>query len=393
MSADNKQLPDDFSFLNLPDEELKNYSPPTGEVAPLKIEAPVVEATPVEVVAEEGAEEDAPTDSPAAQETGEEAPASAEGDAAGGDAAKAPVVEVKPEAKTEDKKEEVVDKPKAEEPGAVDYKQAYEKILAPFKANGKDIQVKDVDEAITLMQMGANYNKKMAALKPNLMLLKLLENNGLLDESKLSYLIDLDKKDPAAINKLIKESGLDPMDLDAAKAEGYKPPVRKVDEREVELDTVLDEIQSTPSYERTIEIVGKGWDKPSRQVISESPQILKLINQHVAAGIYDLVASEMERERLFGRLAGMSDIEAYRQVGDAMASRGAFNSLGRQEEKKEPEKVIVTPKPAKEDDEATKDKKRAAGPVKAATVAAPVQDFNPLSLSDEEFMRVMASKR
>lgn len=390
MSADNKQLPDDFSFLDLPDEELKNYAPPTGEVAPVKIEAPVVDAKPDVVVAEEGAAED---ETPAAQETGEEAPASAEGDAAGGDAAKAPAKEVVAEVKPEAKKEEMVDKPKAEEPGAVDYKQAYDKLLAPFKANGKDIQVKDVDEAITLMQMGANYNKKMAALKPNLMLLKLLENNGLLNEEKLSFLIDLDKKDPAAINKLVKESGLDPMDLDAEKADGYKPQQRKVDEREVELDTVLDEIQTTPSYERTIEIVGKSWDKTSRQVISDSPQILKLINQHVAAGIYDLVATEMERERLFGKLGGMSDIEAYRQVGDAMAARGAFNSLGRQEEKKEPEKVIVTPKPAKEDDEATKDKKRAAGPVKAATVAAPVQDFNPLSLSDEEFLRVMKSKR
>ena len=38
------------------------------------------------------------------------------------------------------------------------------KLFAPFKANGKDIKVDSVEEAIALMQMGANYSKKMAGL-------------------------------------------------------------------------------------------------------------------------------------------------------------------------------------------------------------------------------------
>ena len=89
-----------------------------------------------------------------------------------------------------------------------DYKAEYLRLLAPFKANGKEIAVSTVDDAISLMQMGANYNKKMAGLKPSLKMLKLLENSGLLSEEKISYLIDLEKKNPAAINKLIKDSGI-----------------------------------------------------------------------------------------------------------------------------------------------------------------------------------------
>lgn len=44
---------------------------------------------------------------------------------------------------------------------AVDYKAGYEQIMALTKANGKTMQVKSVEEAIQLMQMGANYTRKM----------------------------------------------------------------------------------------------------------------------------------------------------------------------------------------------------------------------------------------
>ena len=100
---------------------------------------------------------------------------------------------------------------------AVDYKAAYEKIMTPFKANGKLISLESPDEAVRLMQMGANYTKKLQALQPQLRMLRMLENNGLLDEQKLSYLIDLDKKNPSAITKLVKESGIDPIDIDIEK--------------------------------------------------------------------------------------------------------------------------------------------------------------------------------
>ena len=43
----------------------------------------------------------------------------------------------------------------------VDYKALYEQVTAPFKANGKTISIQSVEEATQLMQMGANYTKKM----------------------------------------------------------------------------------------------------------------------------------------------------------------------------------------------------------------------------------------
>jgi hypothetical protein len=275
----------------------------------------------------------------------------------------------------------------------VDYKAEYEKVFAPFKANGREITIKNADDAITLMQMGANYNKKMAALKPNLQLLKLLEKNNLLDESKLSYLIDLEKKNPEAINKLIKDSGIDPMDLDAEKASGYKPNTYTVDEKELELDMVLEEIQDTDTYTRTLEVVGNKWDGASKRAVAEAPQLLKVINGHMMNGVYDIISTEVDRERTFGRLNGLSDIEAYKKVGDAIQARNGFDHLFQNSgNQTPPPPKVITPKPKAEDDGKLRDKKRAASSTKPVAANSVAKDFNPLALSDEDFSKMGIAK-
>ncbi len=286
------------------------------------------------------------------------------------------------------------DKAKSGDEGAkdesvvIDYENEYKKVFAPFKANGRDIQVNTPDEAIALMQMGANYNKKMAALKPNLKLMKMLEANGLLTEEKLSYLIDLDKKDPAAINKLVADSKIDPLDLSTDKASEYKPNNHTVDDREMELDAVLSELDGTEHYNRTLEVVSTKWDKASKMLVAEHPQILKIINDHMALGIYDRIHTQVERDRTFGRLNGLSDLEAYKQVGDAMHAQGAFNDLGHQTDTKPAVKVVVQPKLKPADEDKLRDKKRAASSTKTAIPSKGLPaDFNPLSMTDEEFAK------
>ncbi len=369
------------SPLELSDEDFLKLAEPVA--APAKVEdkpaaetSPKADETPASVKAD-GAE--GVVDGEASAST-EQAP-----DA---DAKKVDTKAEKPavEAKVEEK---------AAEAAVVDYKAEYERLTAPFKANGREVKIESVDDAIALMQMGANYNKKMAGLKPNLKLLKILESNGFLSEDKINFLIDLGKKDPAAINKLVKESGIDPMDLSAEKGEAYKPTTRKVDDREIELDTVLDELQSSsPTYARTLDVVSNKWDAASKQVVSQSPQLLKVIDDHVASGIYDQISTAVERERMLGRLNGLSDIEAYRQVGDAIQARGGFNHLGKPkaEEKPAATVVVVTPPPKKAEDDKLKDKRRAASSTQSAAPSTVAKDFNPLSLSDEEFSKLATPK-
>ena len=388
MADQNTDTPVQPSYLEMSDEEIMNSS------FPAEVPAPAAEEK-VDEADDEPADTQDAEDTEVTDADDEDAGTASEEDAAGADDKKE---EEDPEAKAPESDSEKKPEKKAEESDkkpdeqAIDFEAEYKRLLAPFKANGRDIAVKSVDDAIVLMQMGANYNKKMAALKPNLKLMKLLENNGLLSEDKIGFLIDLEKKNPAAINKLVKDSGIDPMDLDAEKASGYKQTAYTVDDREIELDTVLDEIQGTPSYNRTLEIVSTKWDAASKQVIAGSPQLLKVINGHVESGIYDLISKELESERLFGRLNGLSDIEAYRQVGDALHAKGAFNSLAQgssqNQQKPATPPVVVTPKPKVEDDK-LKDKRRAASSTKPAAPTSTPKDFNPLAMSDEEFNKLV----
>lgn len=361
------------SYLEMSDEELLNAPMPTETVS---------ENLPAddETEAEDDVKQDVPAEdspNPVNQDNEDEVPAESEEEPGTGSD------------DDEDGEDPKDTKPVEKEPTeqSVNYEQEYKRILAPFKANGKEVEVKSVDDAITLMQMGANYQKKMAALKPNLKILKILENNGLLDEGKLSFLIDLEKKNPDAINKLLSDSGLSPMDLDPDKAGEYKPNIHTVDDREIDLDRVLDEIQHTDSYTRTLGIVSKEWDGASKQTIADYPQLLAVINDHVSRGIYDVIAKEVERERMLGRLSGMSDIEAYRQVGDAIQAKGGFDHLGSSQTQR-PAQQRVVPSKSKPNEDMLKDKKRAASSSKPGSSSGQAADFNPLSMSDDEFEKI-----
>ena len=377
-------LPEENGLLEMSDEDIMNFDPSTFLAQAGASDEGEQEEDPA---AEAGEDEPEGGDEP----SGEEAQPEGEAEPADGgeqeeqeEEGQEPAPAEKPKGKEtpETHKEKDV-KPKEE----VNYKAEYEKVFAPFTANGKQMQVQTAEEAITLMQMGANYNKKMASLKPNLKLLKLLENNGLLSEEKLSFLIDLDKKNPDAISKLVKDSGLDPLEMDVSKSD-YKPNTYTVHDREIELDSVLSDIQDTPTYSKTISIVGNKWDGESKKIIVENPQLIKVINDHMASGVFDLISNEVERQRALNRLNGVSDIEAYRLVGDEMHNRGALRPASQPAQKvpgtvREP----VPTKPAAQNQD-TRSKKLAASTPKAAAPVKNDPDFNPLAMSDEDFAKI-----
>ena len=168
--------------------------------------------------------------------------------------------------KEAEKKEENKEQP-SEKSATIDYKKFYEKIMTPFKANGKLITLKTPEEAIQLMQMGANYTRKMQAIAPYKKTLLMLENNGLLDEDKLSFLIDLDKKNPEAIKKLIKDAGIDPMDIDTSTEPQYKEGSHKVSNKEAAFMTVLDDLKRSQDGMQTIKEINTNWDDASKNIL------------------------------------------------------------------------------------------------------------------------------
>lgn len=266
----------------------------------------------------------------------------------------------------------------------IDYEAAYKRIMSPFKASKRMMQVDNIDDAIALMQKGADYHNKMKRLSPNLKIVNMLEKEGLLDQSKLNNLIDLSKKDPKAILQLVKDSGIDPLDIDTSEEVNYKPGNYAISDREFQLNQVLDEIKQTPSFDKTIRIVGKEWDTESREVISNNPEIIGVINEHIYNGVFDKVQSVIDTERALGRL-NVSDIEAYRQVADMLAQRGEIVS---------PNEEVNTPPPASvpkakaQDPAVVKQKRKAAAGTRKTAGKTEAVGTNYLGMTDEEFMKL-----
>ena len=280
----------------------------------------------------------------------------------------------------------------------INYEEEYKKILAPFKANGREIKVESLDDVKALMQMGANYSKKMEALKPNVKMMKMLEDNGFLDEQKLNYLIDLGKQKPEAIARLIKDSKIEPLEIDLDQADRYSPTRRVVNEQRLLLDDVFEEIKDTPAFVRTVDVVTKELDEPSKKQIYNEPRIINIINTHIDNGIYDIVSKQVKREREFGRLEGLSDLQAYKVVGDAIEAKGGFEHILNPAKANNKANTAVQGKSSTiksgystSSNEKVKQMKMSASSTKSVPGKSK-EDYNPLALSDEEFLKIANGK-
>jgi glycosidase len=236
--------------------------------------------------------------------------------------------------------------------------------------------------------MGANYQKKMGQLKPNLKIIKMLENNGLLNEEKLYNLIDLSKKDLKAITKLVKESDIDPLDIDKDVPTDYQPTDYSISDKEYNLDQVLDEIKDTDTFNRTINVLTKDWDTRSKETISEYPEIISIINTHMSNGVFDKVNTILQSEKALGKLTGVADVDAYRQITEYLAKTGDLRERGSNIKTSESTNVL-----SKTDEKANADrnkKRKAVAPVKQTTTKKAASDEDFLGLSDEAFMKKYA---
>jgi hypothetical protein len=281
---------------------------------------PVIEAEEGETDADEGgAESDVETQDPF-EGTGS---TSSEEDEEGS-TSEEPAGEADPEAHqaTEDSSSEDTG---SEETEGTDYQLELEKILAPMKAAKRTITVKSADEARRLMQMGIDYSQKMRDMKPYQKVLKTLQRNDLLDMNKLNFLIDLDNKNPDAIKKLLKDSEIDPVDLDLEKGEDYRPNDHSVSDAEISTSNVIDNLRDRPTFDRTVELITEQWDEASKTTPFKNPSVIADISDHMEAGIFDMIADRLATEKLFGKHSGLMDLAAYKAVGDAMFAEGAFN--------------------------------------------------------------------
>ena len=288
------------------------------------------------------------------------------------------------ESEVDTESEDEVEEEEAEAESEVDYAAEYKRLIGtPIKANGKDITIDSVDDAIKLIQMGANYYKKVEQLKPAQKIVSMLEKAQLLDESKLSFAIDLLNKDPAAIQSLVGD--MDISDVLDEKHNGYTPKDHTVSDVQLNLDNAINDVASTPTGHITLKVLGEQWDQASRQIVVSNPSIIGLINQHVADGTFDTVTREVEKRRMLGQIPqGLNDIEAYKFVGDQLYANGNATTANKGQQHVATNanaKPIV--KPSKE---TVVNKKRAASNTARNTSQSVSQNMDDVfAMSDEEF--------
>lgn len=211
-----------------------------------------------------------------------------------------------------------------DDPGELDHKAEYKRLMEPFKAAKRMVTVGSVDDARRLMQQGVDYSRKMELMKPHLRALRTLEKAELLDPDRINFLIDLHKKDPAAIKKLLKDADIDPMTVSNEDSDSYTPTDHAISEAELGVREVLDNIKDSDSFTETVDVISNQLDKASREKLQGNPEVIATIHEHIEAGVYTKVMDKVKNERLFGRLSGLSDLDAYYQVGDAMHKAGDF---------------------------------------------------------------------
>ena len=220
------------------------------------------------------------------------------------------------ESGSEEQKEESNETVEAEQAPTVDYKKFYEAMMSPIKANGKTFQPRTPDEAIRMMQMGANYTQKMQGIAPYRKKIQMLQKAGLLEDEKLNYLIDLSHGNKEAIVKLLKDSKLDPLDLNITEESQYTPGNHTVSDEEVQFQTAVDDLKSTPEGLETLRLI-QGWDQASLEAMWKTPSMMATLNEQRQNGVYDFITKEMEHQRMLGNIPeGTPFLEAYKAVGE-----------------------------------------------------------------------------
>ncbi|MFB6349637.1 hypothetical protein ACFBZI_09405 [Moraxella sp. ZJ142] len=267
----------------------------------------------------------------------------------------------------------------------VDYQAFYETLTKPFKANGREIQVKSAEDMIALMQQGANYSKKMAQLKPNLAVLKTLEQHGLNDAQSVAYMVDLYNKNPEAIAKLIKEADIDLYSFDTEQADNYTPQTQ-VNEPSLLEETMVDLYGSHDKFKDVVSDITTVWDEQSKAMVSDHPEILRVMAEQAQSGLYQQITQAMEYERMLGRMQGVPFLAAYEAIEAKLlqANQSANTGVDNQQPQQQ---AFTAPRPQNTQNQVNNQTQKQKAAVPKSGNSKANNEFDPLKLSDEEFLK------
>lgn len=266
----------------------------------------------------------------------------------------------------------------------------YTKVTAKFNASGKEFQVDNADDVISLMQKGIDYNIKMSTLKPALKMVKALEAHGITQED-IGLLIDIHNRKPEAIASLVKQADIDLYSVDDESVDRYAPTDAQITDEEYEFQNVISSISASPRYADVMQFVANSTVADKQEVYSQ-PQILKSLVDHAQLGIFDKVMAEVDKLQVLGRLPqGMTPLQAYHAIGSQMF--GGEPTPSQERPQVNPQVQQPIPKPVQrpvQQPQSNTARRAAAAPSNAAKPGAkPKPSAHDLfTMSDEEFSKI-----
>ena len=281
----------------------------------------------------------------------------------------------------------------------------YRQIFAPFKAAGREFQVRDVNEAISLMQKGVDYTRKQQALKPRLMEMRALEEQGMLG-SNLNYAIDLFKGNPQAIAKLIKEKNIDVNQIVPQQTTNefgetvtqeqkpYIPNNYSVSPAQYELQEAFDNLKVNGTYDSTMDALGT-MDNSSKTKFAQNPKYINALSNLISSGMYETIRKELDHARIVDDpvIKGMDDFDAMDAIGRAMVQHHqqqlAQQQQGQPQQVQQQQQRYIPPQQQQyaQQRQIVDQRKQGVAPIRQGS--APQKPmYDPLACSDEEFNKI-----
>lgn len=201
------------------------------------------------------------------------------------------------------------------------YKEFYEQVaLAKFTANGKEVEgFKDPADLIRAQQMLHGYSDKMKVFKEYKPFLKALEERKLTtDSDKFNLAMSIIDGDPEAIKKVLKEKGIDPLELDLEDIK-YTEKNTLPSKAQLLIEDTYEQAENLGVGDKFTKVVNKDWDVKSLQELVTNNAVRSDLLQHLSDGTYDIVSNEIKKMELLdatGVLNNMTSIEKYRIAVD-----------------------------------------------------------------------------
>jgi len=186
------------------------------------------------------------------------------------------------------------------------------KILIDF-GDGK-VEVDNIDELKTIASKALKDKNRYDKYKDELAILEGIKEQGLSDKD-LYLLVEARKGNKQAIAKLLKETNIDPYDLDLEdeSIDEYKPKEYKVDPKIMEVKSIIDDAKKDDHVFKTFDyILNKEFSEKDRVTAFEDPELLGFIKDTVKDGIFDKIAPNYTKRKIMGENAISAYINAFK---------------------------------------------------------------------------------